>query len=145
MVYLDTSSLLKLIWLEEESEAVGDRISREDAVLVSSLTELESSIQITAAHLRGDYSLARSRRLLKELEALLDSEPFERRTLSGQVFKLAWLQHSRSGTSGFCRTLDRLHLAAMEELGQNRLITNDAQQAEAARALGFVTEIPVSS
>lgn len=145
MVYLDTSSLLKLIWLEEESEAVGDRVSREDSVLVSSLTELESSIQITAAHLRGDYSLARSRRLLKELDALLDSEPFERRALSGEVFKLGWLQHSRSGMTGFCRTLDRLHLAAMQELDQNRLITNDAQQAEAARALGFVTEIPVDS
>jgi predicted nucleic acid-binding protein len=145
MVYLDTSSLLKLIWLEEESEAVGDRVSREDAVLVSSLTELESSIQITAAHLRGDYSLVRSRRLLKELAALLESEPFERRALSGDVFKLAWIQHSRSGITGFCRTLDRLHLAAMQELGQNRLITNDAQQAEAARALGFVAETPISS
>jgi uncharacterized protein with PIN domain len=85
MVYLDTSSLLKLIWLEEESEAVGNRVSREDAVLVSSMTELESSIQITAAHLRGNYSLARSRRLLKELDALLDSEPFERRALSGEA------------------------------------------------------------
>jgi predicted nucleic acid-binding protein len=145
MVYLDTSSLLKLIWLEEESEAVGNRVSREDAVLVSSLTELESSIQITAAHLRGNYSLARSRRLLKELDALLDSEPFERRALSGDVFKLARLQHSRSGITGFCRTLDRLHLAAMQELGQDRLITNDAQQAEAARALGFVAETPISS
>jgi predicted nucleic acid-binding protein len=145
MVYLDTSSLLKLIWLEEESEAVGNRVSHEDAVLVSSLAELESSIQITAAHLRGDYSLARSRRLLKELDALLDSEPFERRVLSGEVFKLALLQHSQSGITGFCRTLDRLHLAAMQELGQNRLITNDTQQAEAARALGFVAEIPVSS
>jgi predicted nucleic acid-binding protein len=145
MVYLDTSSLLKLIWLEEESEAVGDRISREEAVLVSSLSELESSIQITAAHLRGNYSLARSRRLLKELDSLLDSEPFERRALSGEVFKLARLQHSRSGITGFCRTLDRLHLAAMQEFGQNRLITNDMQQAEAARALGFVAEIPGSS
>ena len=29
MVYLDTSSLLKLIWPEDESEAVGDRVSRD--------------------------------------------------------------------------------------------------------------------
>jgi predicted nucleic acid-binding protein len=145
MVYLDTSSLLKLIWPEEESEAVGNRVSREDVVVVSSLTELESSIQITAAHLRGDYSLARSRRLLKELDALLDSEPFDRRALSGEVFKAARLQHSRSGITSFCRTLDRLHLAAMQELGQNRLITNDTQQAEVARAQGFVAEIPASS
>jgi predicted nucleic acid-binding protein len=142
MVYLDTSSLLKLIWLEEESEAVAGRVSREDAVLVSSLTELESAVQITAAHLRGDYSLARSRRLRKELDLLLDSEPFERRALSGEVFKLSRAQHSKYGVTGFCRTLDRLHLAAMQELGVNHVITNDTQLAAAARVLGFVAETP---
>ena len=143
MVYLDTSSLLKLIWLEEDSEAVARRVSREDAVLVSSLTELESTVQITAAHLRGNYSLARSRRLRKELDLLLDSEPFERRALSGEVFKLSGIQHSKYGIAGFCRTLDGLHLAAMQELGLNRLITNDTQLAAAARVLGFVAETPV--
>jgi uncharacterized protein with PIN domain len=75
VVYLDTSSLLKLIWLEEDSEAVTDRVSREDAVLVSSLTELESGIQITAAHLRGDYSLARSRRLHRSLKPYWIANP----------------------------------------------------------------------
>jgi predicted nucleic acid-binding protein len=142
MVYLDTSSLLKLIWPENDSEAVANRVSREDLILVSSLTELESGIQITAAHLRGDYSQARSRRLRKELDALLESEPFERRALSGEVFDRARLQHTRHGLTAFCRTLDRLHLAAMQELGLSRLITNDLQQAEAARALGFTAEIP---
>jgi len=143
MVYLDTSSLLKLVWLEAESEAVADRVSREDTVLVSSLTELESVVQITAAHLRGDYSLARSRRLRKELDVLLDSAPFERRALSGEVFKLSMIQHSRYGITGFCRTLDRLHLAAMQELGVNHLITNDTHLATTARVLGFVAETPV--
>ena len=142
MVYLDTSSLLKLIWPEEDSQAVAARVSHEEAVLVSSLTELESAVQITAAHLRGHYSLARSRRLRKELDGLLDSERFERRALSGEVFKLSWVQHSKYGTTGFCRTLDRLHLAAMQELGVNRLITNDTQLAAAARILGFVAETP---
>jgi uncharacterized protein with PIN domain len=142
MVYLDTSSLLKMIWLEEDSEAVAGRVSREDAVLVSSLTELESAVQITAAHLRGGYSLARSRRLRKELDLLLDSEPFQRRALSGEVFKLSRAQHSKYGVTNFCRTLDRLHLAAMQELGVDHVITNDAQLAAAARVLGFVAETP---
>jgi uncharacterized protein with PIN domain len=43
--YPDTSSLLKLIWPEEDSEAVAARVSRDEAVLVSSLTELESAVQ----------------------------------------------------------------------------------------------------
>jgi predicted nucleic acid-binding protein len=145
VVYLDTSSLLKLIWQEQESEIVAERVSLEGAVLVSSLAELESKIQITAGHLRGDYSLAFSRRLRRELDHLLDSEPFQRRTLSGGVFDLAQVQHTRSGLPGFCRTLDRLHLAAMEELGVTRLITNDLHLAAAARGLGFIAEIPASA
>jgi predicted nucleic acid-binding protein len=81
-------------------------------------------------------------RLRRELDHLLDSEPFQRRPLSGGVFDLAQVQHTRSGLHGFCRTLDRLHLAAMEELGVTRLITNDLHQAEAARLLGLIADIP---
>lgn len=142
MVYLDTSSLLKLIWQEQESEIVAECVNREEAVLISSLVELESKIQITAGHLRGDYPLLLSRRLRRELDRLLSSEPFQRCTLSGGVFDLANHQHTRYGLNGFCRTLDRIHLAAMEELGLTRLITNDLKQAEAAGALGFIAEIP---
>jgi uncharacterized protein with PIN domain len=143
MVYLDTSSLLKLIWQERETEIVAERVSREDAVLVSSLAELESKIQITSGYLTGNYPLSLSRRLRRELDQMLSSEPFHRRSLSGRVFDLAEIQHTRHGLNGFCRTLDRMHLAAMEELGLKRLITNDLKQAEAAHALGFVAEIPV--
>jgi predicted nucleic acid-binding protein len=142
VVYLDTSSLLKLVWPEHESEVVAERVNLEEVVLVSSLAELESKIQITAGHLRGDYSLSLSRRLGRELDQLLDTEPFRRRTLSGGVFESALVQHTRYGVNAFCRTLDRLHLAAMEELGVRRLITNDLHLAVAARALGFIAEIP---
>ena len=142
MVYLDTSSLLKLVWQERESELVAELIGREALVLVSSLTELESRIQITAAHLAGAYPSSRSRRLRSELDSLLKTEPFERRTLSGEVFEVARTQHTKYGSTSFCRTVDRLHLAAMEELAVVRLVTNDPQQANAARALGFTVEVP---
>jgi predicted nucleic acid-binding protein len=142
VVYLDTSSLLKLIWPELDSELVAERVSRETLVLISSLTELEGSIQITAGYLRGRYSLPRSRLLHKELNNLLQKEPFERRVLSGGIFEAARIQHTRHGVTSFCRTLDRLHLAAMEELGLTRLITNDPRQADAARALGFTVAVP---
>jgi hypothetical protein len=39
--------------------------------------------------------------------------------------------------STYCRTLDRLHLAAMQVLEVHRLLTNDDTQARAARGLGF--------
>ena len=145
MVYLDASSLLKLIWQERETELVAEVISREAQVLVSSLAELESHIQITAAYLAGAYSAARSRRLRADLDNLLKTEPFERRPLSGEVFAAARIQHTQHGSTSFCRTLDRLHLAAMGELAVVRLVTNDLQQANAARALGFTVEVPAWS
>jgi predicted nucleic acid-binding protein len=44
--------------------------------------------------------------------------------------------------SAHCRTLDRLHLATMQVLGFQRLLTNDDRQAAAARALGFDVRLP---
>ena len=41
-----------------------------------------------------------------------------------------------------CRSLDRLHLAAMEELGIKRLMTHDFRQAEAAREMGIDVVMP---
>jgi hypothetical protein len=41
-----------------------------------------------------------------------------------------------------CPTLDRLHLAVMRSLDVRRLLTNDAAQARAARALGFAVMVP---
>jgi hypothetical protein len=66
--------------------------------------------------------------------------PFEFRELAGAVFQLAIRQH----VSGrwHCRTLDRLHLAAISELGLRRLLTNDGKQAAAARALGYEVVFP---
>ncbi len=107
MVYLDTSSLLKLIWPEQESEMVAERIGREAVVSVSSLTELESSIQISRISKRRLF--AGSSSAAPQGESLLDSEPFEQRALSGAVFGTAQIQHTRYGVAGFCRTLDRLH------------------------------------
>jgi len=63
MIYLDSSSLLKLFWNEPESSAVIDAIASERAVVVSSLAELETMVQLKAAHVGGDYPLPQLRRL----------------------------------------------------------------------------------
>jgi predicted nucleic acid-binding protein len=54
----------------------------------------------------------------------------------GSVFSTA-MRQDRTARRIHCRTLDRLHLAAMEELGLRRLMTNDAAEAAGAKALGF--------
>jgi len=56
--------------------------------------------------------------------------------LSADVLQTAFRQHRNSGDV-HCHTLDRLHLAAMEELDISRLMTHDSRQARAAIEAGF--------
>lgn len=141
MVYLDSSSLLKLLWREPESDAVRSQVAIEDVVVVSSLAELESEVQLRAAWLAGRYRGARWRRFRKKLAEFHETEPFRFHRLAATLFDTALRQHRAQGTI-HCRTLDRLHLAAMEELNVHRLMTNDASQAGAARAVGFEVVTP---
>jgi predicted nucleic acid-binding protein len=141
MIYLDSSCLLKLFWPEPESDGVIAAISRESAVVISSLAELETLIQLNAAHLGGDYGLPQLRRLEAQLALLRKRAPYEFRTLPGSVFPAALRQH-RNSAGTHCRCVDRLHLAAMEELKISRLMTNDERQAKAAVAAGFAVVQP---
>ena len=141
MVYLDSSSLLKLLWPEPESEAVRSRVAAEDVVIVSSLAELESEVQLKAAWLAGRYREAAWRRFRDKLAEFHETEPFRFHRLAATVFETAFRQHRVEGKT-HCRTLDRLHLAAMEELNVHRLLTNDTGQATAAQAMGFEVLTP---
>jgi len=128
VIYLDSSCLLKLLLTEPESEAVRQAVAREEDVVVSALTELE-----TAGAVFGER---RYRAYLDQLERFRDVDPFRFLPLPGTVFQTA-LRQQRRARQPHCRSLDRLHLAAMEELGLRRLMTNDVAQAIGARSLGF--------
>jgi predicted nucleic acid-binding protein len=136
MIYLDSSSLLKLLWNEPESPAVVDAIAVEDTVVVCVLAEMEALVQLKAAYLGGDYGLRQLRRFEAQLAVLRNQPPYEFRTLPGTVFQTALRQH-RNSRDAHCRALDRLHLAAMEELKVSRLMTHDEGQAKAAIEAGF--------
>lgn len=136
MVYLDTSCLLKLILLEPESEPVRQAVASEAEVVVSVLTQLEAEVQLKAGHLGGRYRAARWRAYRSGLSSLLELAPFRLATLTGSVFGTAIRQHQKTDKV-HCRSLDRLHLAAMEELRARRLMTHDGAQAAAAHAVGF--------
>jgi predicted nucleic acid-binding protein len=141
VIYIDTSSFLKLILEEPESAATDIAVSSESSVLISSLTELESSTQLRALSLGGRLRVGQHSKATARLSALLDMAPFQRLPLVGSVFDVALLQlnaHPRL----HCRSLDRLHLAAMEQLKVTRLMTHDAKQRDAALALGFSVETP---
>ena len=129
MLYLDSSALLKLLWQEPESDAVRDHVASEDLVIVSSLAELETHVQLSAAWLAGRYGKVRLERFRAKLAEFRATEPFRFRPLPGSVFETALQQHAGAGRT-HCRTLDRLHLAAMTELDVARLMTHDAVQLD---------------
>jgi uncharacterized protein with PIN domain len=141
VIYLDTSCLLALLLEEAESASVREAVAREPDVIVSALTELEAAVQLRAGWLGGEYRERQYRGYLEQVNAFRDMDPFRFRTLAASVFQTA-LRQDREAGRVHCRTLDRLHLAAMEELGVRRLMTGDAREAAAAIALGFEVVSP---
>ena len=135
MIYIDSSTLLKTLWEEPESQAVREAISSEPHVVVSALTELEAEVQLRAKWLGGATTKSRYEAYRTRLLSFRHTAPFEFRDLPGTVFRQAITQHVSA--KRHCRSLDRLHLAAMDELGLRRLMTNDTKQAAAANALGY--------
>lgn len=136
MIYADTSCLLKVFRPEELSEIVWKAIQDEGSVVVSALTELETLVQLKAAWAGGILTRAQWRHAEARFAVLRNQPPFEFRTLPSPLFRTALRQHRNSGEV-HCRALDRLHLAAMEELGLSRLLTHDEAQAIAAKELGL--------
>jgi predicted nucleic acid-binding protein len=141
MIYIDTSSLLKLLFNEPESDAVRQAVAEESDVRISSLTQLEARVQLKAGWLGGDYTKPKHKAYAKQLEAFADMDPFHFVSLAGSLFETA-LQQDSALAKTHLRTLDRLHLAAMKELGITRLMTDDARQAKAARAAGYEVFVP---
>jgi predicted nucleic acid-binding protein len=136
MIYADTGCLLTLFRAESASGKVRSAFAAESEVVVSALAELETLTQLKAAWAGGMVSRPQWRKLEAEFVLLRNQPPFEFRSLAGTVFKTALRQHRNSGEI-HCRSLDRLHLAAMEELGITRLMTLDEAQARAAVEAGF--------
>jgi predicted nucleic acid-binding protein len=136
MIYLDSSCLIKLLIDEPESREVRSFAQREDAIIISSLAELEAEIHLKALALGGVLSTSHWRQYQAQLNALRNVNPFHFRFLPAAVFSTALKQH-RNPRARYCRTLDRLHLAAMEELNVHRLMTLDRAQASAAAALNY--------
>ena len=111
-------------------------VEAEPRVLISGLVEMETLVQLKAAWTGGSFTQTQWSRLEKELAGLRNQPPFEFRTLPGSVFQTALRQHRNSGNT-HCRSLDRLHLAAMEELQVTRLMTHDEALAKVAGTMGF--------
>jgi predicted nucleic acid-binding protein len=136
-LYLDTSCLLKLLLAEPESAKTSLLVAAEPRVVVSSLARLEALVQIQGRSAGGLLTTRSAATLARLLDQTLESAPFDLVTTPAGIDDVAAGQLLPLGRSVHCRTLDRLHLAAMQALDVRRLLTNDEIQARAAAALGF--------
>jgi predicted nucleic acid-binding protein len=136
-LYLDTSCLLKLFFPERESAGVAALVAAEERVVVSTLARLELRVQIQARVAGGTLPARAASALLALVDRTLGQSPYDIAETPSNVFSVAAAQLAPLGRSTHCRTLDRLHLAAMETLGLRRLLTSDETQARAALARGF--------
>ena len=138
-LYLDASCLLKLLLAEPESPRVRELLAAETQISVCSLAVLEAQSVLLAMKLGGEISPRLHLRLAAGLDEMLAHAPFIVIPLAPAAAEAA-LRQLAAGP--YCRTLDRLHLGAMEVMRVRRLLTNDDAQAEAARALGFSVLLP---
>jgi predicted nucleic acid-binding protein len=141
-LYADTSCLLKLLWQEPETARTESLVAAESTVVVSDLARLEVTVQIQARRAAGLLTKGGATRLGRQFETLVATPPFELRACAPSLIEDARLQAAASRPRAHCRTLDRLHLAAMAGMGLRRLLTNDDGQARAARALGIRVLLP---
>lgn len=136
MIYADTSCLLMVLRPEPLSGAVWSAIQGESSVVIFVLAELETLVQLKAAWTGGSLTRTQWRQAEAKFGLFRNQPPFEFRALGSAVFQVALRQHRNSGDL-HCRSLDRLPLAAMEELKISRLMTHDESQAKAAVEAGF--------
>lgn len=141
-LYLDTSCLLKLLLPEPETRRVVEILGEEEHVVVSSLARLETLGQIHARVLGGTLKRSSAKSLVARMDALLAEAPCELLRAPAEIVDVAESQIRSFPRSGYCPTLDRLHLAVMTALDIHRLLTNDDAQARAARELEFSVSLP---
>ena len=140
MIYIDKSSFLRLLFLETFAVEIETQLSGEEGIVISELTLLEIEVQLRALRYSGAIGHSKSEKLAEQVTGMLESGSFLLMKVSAAIFGKGVRQH-RVGTV-HCRSLDRLHLAAMEDLGLRRLMTHDFRQAEAARELGIEVVMP---
>ena len=100
------------------------------------------SVQLRAKRFAGDLTKRRYDGYATQLQSFKSMAPFEFLELPGTVFRVALEQHLSAAVQ--CRSIDRLHLACMSELGVRRLMTNDGKQAAAARVMRLQVVSPGS-
>ena len=129
-IYLDSSALVKLIHVEQESRALRRylRRYRDDSYVTSALSRVEVVRAVLGG---GSEAIQLARDQLSRLDQIaMDATALDEAATLSPDTRL--------------RSLDAVHLAAARIVGSElrSLITYDLRMAEAARRLGLLVEVP---
>lgn len=129
LVYLDSSSLVKLVVREEGTEELRVWIALHPSVVSSALAVTE--VRRAVGRLSNRRSLSDRARLVLDGVALL-------------AVDIAILEEAASLRPTALRTLDAIHIASALSLGTDLLafVTHDDRQAAAARRAGLPVTTP---
>jgi predicted nucleic acid-binding protein len=127
VVYLDSSALVKLVVRESESAALQRELRGEPERASCALARVEV---VRAVRPHGAAAVSRARRLLRRLDLV---------QLDEELLDVAVMLDN-----GVLRSLDAIHLAAAQLLGDDlsRVITYDQRMTAAADALGLTVSAP---
>ena len=132
--YVESSALLAA--LLESDQAARDAIRAPGRLITSRLTLAEANRAVLRARVTGRLDPEDEQRLIRGLEA------FGRRCELIAVSEEVLVRAGRPFPVEPIRTLDAIHLASMEMLGEPpqlvTIITRDARVTANARALGYV-------
>lgn len=129
MIYLDTSALAKLLFIETESDALEDWLQHQDRLQF--VTSALASIELLRACQRADESqMPIARALLKGLSMIPINEI---------VIELA-----ATIAPGHLRSLDAIHLASAYSIRESitHFVTYDHRLGESAQSVGLHTFAP---
>lgn len=127
MVYLDSSALVKLVVVESESVALRRYLRVDPRRASCALARVEV---IRAVRPHGPAAATRARRLLRRLDLIpVDDE---------------LLDAAAALDAGILRSLDTIHLAAAQVLGDDlsALVTYDQRMIAAASLVGVTVASP---
>ena len=138
MIYLDTSVVVPLYWLEALTNTVEELLVNEPELGLSDLTRVEFGSAIARRVRMGEISRESAKEIIGQFQAHIDAELYTLIEVEPIHYRIAreWI----GGLETPLRTLDALHLAIASSRDVP-LVTADAGLANSAGVLGVAVQL----
>jgi predicted nucleic acid-binding protein len=138
LIYLDTSFVVSLYTQDANSPAAANIIQHaQDALLISSLVELETVNALQLRVFRKEISASQADASLRNFELDVRTGVYQLRPLTDSIVDHARALSRQLSARLGTRSADVLHVAAALEFGANGFFSFDQQQRKMAQASGL--------